>query len=211
VIGLLSGYTTAGVNTNLGSAARITGPSVGAYGVYVNGGFGADLTFKADFFGVDQTQAGSSTISLGLDNYAVGFNLANKYNLNPSWWLEPTVGFLHTNTVWNGAGHDLGLTDGETWRVQGGARLGASTVWNAVQVDATLTALAYDDVSIRGGTISTVAAPLVPTDEGKVFGQLIGRLNFDYRNGLSSFLEGEVRGREGVFGAAGRVGLRYTW
>jgi len=201
VLGLLSGDVTAGVDTKIGSAARITGPSVGVYGIYVNGGFATDLTFKADFFGVDQMQAGSSTTSLGLDNYTVAFNLNYKSDLNRSWWLEPTVGTLHTNTAWNGTAHDLGLTDGDTWRVQGGARLGWNTVWNTVQVDSTLAALAYDDVSIRGGTISTVAAPLVPTDEGKVFGQLIGKLNFDYGNGLSSYLEGEVRGREGVFGA----------
>jgi len=211
VLGLLSGDVTAGVDTKIGSAARITGPSVGVYGIYVNGGFATDLTFKADFFGVDQMQAGSSTTSLGLDNYTVAFNLNYKSDLNRSWWLEPTVGTLHTNTAWNGTAHDLGLTDGDTWRVQGGARLGWNTVWNTVQVDSTLAALAYDDVSIRGGTISTVAAPLVPTDEGKVFGQLIGKLNFDYGNGLSSYLEGEVRGREGVFGAAGRVGLRYKF
>jgi hypothetical protein len=52
-------------------------------------------------------------------------------------------------------------------------------------VEATLTALAYDDVSITGGTLGTSVAggsPLVsvPTDEGKVFGQVIGKLNFDW-------------------------------
>jgi hypothetical protein len=66
-------------------------------------------------------------------------------------------------------------------------------------------------VSIRGGTISTITAPLVPTDEGKVFGQLIGKLNVDYGNGLSSYIESEVRGGDGVIGAAGRVGLRYRF
>jgi hypothetical protein len=125
--------------------------------------------------------------------------------------VEPTAGFLHTNTIWNGMGHDLGMIDGETWRVQGGARIGWYGVWNAMQVEGTLAAMAYDDVSIRGGTISTITAPLVPTDEGKVFGQLIGKLNFDYSHGLSSYIEGEVRGRDGVVGAAGRVGVRYKF
>jgi hypothetical protein len=54
----------------------------------------------------------------------------------------------------------------------------------------------------------------VPTDEGKVFGQVIGKLNFDWSKdikGLSSYVEGEVRGRSGVFGTAARVGARYSW
>jgi hypothetical protein len=210
VLGLLSGDTTTGVDSALGNSAHISGPSVGAYGIYVNGGFSTDLTFKADFFGIDQTQVGGTT-SFGVNNYTEAFNVNNKYALNPAWWLEPTVGFLHTNTAWNNAASALGMIDGETWRVQGGARVGWSGIWNATQVDGTLTALAYDDVSIRGGTISTITAPLVPTDEGKLFGQLIGKLNFEYGNGLSSYVEGEVRGRDGVFGAAGRVGLRYKF
>jgi hypothetical protein len=52
---------------------------------------------------------------------------------------------------------------------------------------------------------------VVPTDEGKVFGQGIARLNFIWNANVSSYLEGEVRGREGVLGAAGRLGLRYTF
>jgi hypothetical protein len=211
VIGLLSGDTSAGVDAALGNTAHISGPSVGAYGVYVNGGFSTDLTFKADFFGVDQTQIGIGASSFGVNNYTEAFNVNNKYTLSPAWWVEPTAGFLHTNTIWNGMGHDLGMIDGETWRVQGGARIGWNGVWNAMQVEGTLAAMAYDDVSIRGGTISTITAPLVPTDEGKVFGQLIGKLNFDYSHGLSSYIEGEVRGRDGVVGAAGRVGVRYKF
>jgi hypothetical protein len=211
VIGVLSGDTNAGVDTALGSTAQISGPSVGAYGIYVNGGFSTDLTFKADFYGVDQSQVTGGTVSFGVNNYTEAFNVNNKYTLNPAWWIEPTVGFMHTNTVWNDMAHSLGMIDGETWRVQGGARLGWSGVWNATRVDGTVTALAYDDVSITGGTLSTIATPLVPTYEGKLFGQLIGKLNFDYGNGLSSYFESEVRGTDGVVGVAGRVGLRYRF
>jgi hypothetical protein len=211
VIGVLSGDTSSGVDSALGSTAKISGPSVGAYGVYVNGGFSTDLTFKADFYGVDQSQGAGGTTSFGVNNYTEAFNVNNKYTLNPEWWVEPTVGFLHTNTVWNDMAHNLGMTDGETWRVQGGTRLGWGGVWNAIRVDGTLTALVYDDVSIQGGTLSTITAPLVPTYEGKLFGQLIGKLNFEYGNGLSSYIESEVRGTDGVVGVGGRVGLRYRF
>ena len=95
--------------------------------------------------------------------------------------------------------------------------LGTPFDWGRDSVEATLTALAYDDVSITGGTLVTSvagASPLVPTDEGKVFGQVTGKLNFDWSKdikGLSSYVEGEVRGRSGVFGTGARVGVRYSW
>jgi hypothetical protein len=47
-----------------------------------------------------------------------------------------------------------------------------------------------------------------------VFGQVIGKLNFDWGKdikGLSSYIEAEVRGRDGVVGTAARVGVRYAW
>jgi hypothetical protein len=78
-----------------------------------------------------------------------------------------------------------------------------------------LTGLLYDDGSITGGTVATVVGgTLVPTGEGLVFGQGIGRLAFDWSvavKGLSTYVEGEVRGSSGVFGAAGRFGARYQW
>jgi hypothetical protein len=54
----------------------------------------------------------------------------------------------------------------------------------------------------------------VPSDVGYLVGQGIGKLNFDWSNaikGLSTFVEAEIRGREGVIGIAGRLGARYTW
>jgi hypothetical protein len=72
--------------------------------------------------------------------------------------------------------------------------------------------MAYSDVEIRGGTVAAAAGgALVPTDEGKVFGQGLAKLNFIWSSNVSSYIEGEVRGREGVLGTAGRLGLRYTF
>jgi hypothetical protein len=56
-----------------------------------------------------------------------------------------------------------------------------------------------------------VLTPEAPTDEGKIFGQLIGKLDFNWTTALSSYIEGEVRGRRDVFGAAGRAGVRYQF
>jgi len=211
VIGVLGGFTSARVKNNDGSTARVDGPGVGLYTIYVSGGFSTDGTFKVDFFDLNRSAAGVPDLGLGLVNYSVAYNLNYKIDMKP-WWWEPTVGFSYISTVWDGASRAQGFVDGHTWRLQAGVRVGSSYDWNGVTVEPTLTGMVYSDVEIRGGTIVVAAgAPLAPTDEGKVFGQGIAKLNFAWNTHLSSYLEGEVRGREGVLGAAGRLGLRYAF
>jgi hypothetical protein len=212
VIGALGGFTSARVKNADGSTAVVDGPGVGAYAIYVNGGFSTDATFKVDFFELNRTAAGVVDLNLGLTNFVIAHNLNYKVDIKP-WWFEPTVGWSYSSLVWDGASRALGFEDGHTIRVQGGIRAGTSFDWNGVTVEPTLTGMAYSDVEIRGGTIALAAGspPLAPTDEGKVFGQGIAKLNFVWNRNLSSYLEGEVRGRENVLGAAGRLGLRYAF
>ena len=76
-----------------------------------------------------------------------------------------------------------------------------------------MTALAYDDVKISGGTLSVVLAgtPQAPADQDKVFGLFNAKLNADYGDGLSAYVGGEVRGRTGVLGTAVRAGVRKSF
>jgi hypothetical protein len=211
VIGVLGGFASARVNNADRSSARVDGPGVGLYSIYVNGGFSTDATFKVDFFDLNRSAPGIPDLGLSLTNYVFAYNVNYKFNTAP-WWFEPTVGFSHTNTVWDGASSALGFENGRALRIQGGVRVGTSYDWNGVVVEPTLTAMLYSDVEIRGGTIAiATGVPTIPTDEGKIFGQGIAKLNFLWNRNLSSYVEGEVRGREGVLGAAGRVGLRYSF
>jgi hypothetical protein len=212
VFGALSGFTSARVKNADGSTALVDGPGVGAYAIYVNGGFSADTTLKADFFDLNRSTMGLPDLGLRLTNLVTANNVNYKFDMKP-WWLEPTVGFSYTSTMWDGASKALGFQDGHTVRVQGGVRAGTSYDWNGVTVEPTVTALAYSDVEVRGGTIAVAAGTpaLAPTDEGKVFGQGIAKLNFIWNTHFSSYLEGEVRGRDTVLGAAGRLGLRYAF
>jgi outer membrane autotransporter protein len=219
VLGLLSGAMTSHVSNVDNSSSRINGPSVGAYAIWIKGGFSIDSTFKVDFLDIDQASPLTVIPSFGLTNYSAALNLNYKIQFG-GWWMEPTLGVLDTRSIWNSIGHDvIGLRDGNDVRLQAGSRFGTPFDWGRASVEATLTALAYDDVSITGGTLVTSVAggsPLVsvPTDEGKVFGQVIGKLNFDWSKdikGLTSYVEGEVRGRSGVFGTGARVGVRYSW
>jgi hypothetical protein len=211
VFGVLGGFTSAHVRNNDGSSARIDGPGVGLYSIYVNGGFSTDTTFKVDFFDLNRSAPFAPDLGLHLTNYTTATNVNYKFDTMP-WWVEPTVGVSYTATIWDGGSKALGFEDGHTWRVQGGVRIGTTYDWNGVKVEPTLTGLAYSDVEIQGGTVAQAAGGLlVPTDQGKVFGQGIAKLNFLWTNNFSSYIETEVRGREGVLGAAGRAGLRYTF
>ena len=84
-----------------------------------------------------------------------------------------------------------------------------------MHVTTTITGLAYSDVKIVGGPItggattgSFAGSTVLPSDEGKVRGEGIFLANFDYGRGFSTFVQAEVRGGSGLFGAGGRVGAR---
>jgi len=226
VIGVLAADIGAHVDFNDGSTARVTGPSVGAYAMWIAGRFSADFTFKTDFLSVDDsTGIPLSATPFDLTNYSFAFNLNRKFDFS-GWWMEPTAGILDTRSIFDGAGHALGLVDGNDFRIQAGSRFGTTFMWGRASVDSTLTLLAYDSVSITGDNLTTALAgttlagtpvagtPLCPSDQGKVFGQAIGKLNFDWSRdikGLTTYVEADVRGTSDVFGVGGRVGARYTW
>lgn len=209
VIGVFGTGLSSHVWNNDGTTANVDGGGVGVNAIYISGGFSTDTTVKADFLTIASSAAGVPT--LGLTNIVVAPNLNYKFDYM-RYWIEPTVGASYTDTSWNGTATAFGFTHGHQWRVQGGARFGSSWDWYGVRVDPVLGLFAYSDVEVQGGTLAAaVATPLVPTDQGKVFGQLTGKLGFDWGRGWTSYVEGEVRGRNQVWGAAGRVGFAYAF
>jgi len=210
VWGLITGDTSAFVRNADGSTAIVRGPSAGIYGVYVNGGFSVDGTFKTDFLSLGD-DVGGVTTWLGLNNYTESGNISYKFENGNSFW-EPTAGISDTETVWNAAAVAMGFTQGTDVRWTAGVRWGTSWDAQGAHWTGTLSALAYDDTIIRGGTVAAAAgAPMTPTGEGWLFGQFIGKLETQWNKNWSTYVEGEVRTHEYVFGTAGRVGLRYTF
>src|ERR1700674_1621903 len=140
VVGLLTGDMASRVSNFDGSFSRITGPSIGYYSVWIfGGGFSTDSTFKVDFLNVNQTPPAGPAVGFGLTNYSSAYNINRKIDFT-GWWVEPTAGVVYTRSVWNGAGHAIGLTDGNDFRVQAGSRFGTTFEWARASVDATLTA-----------------------------------------------------------------------
>ena len=80
-----------------------------------------------------------------------------------------------------------------------------------------LTGLAYGDATVSGFAVTdatflgTAGGVASAATEGKVRGQGIGAVKFDYGNGLSSFVQADVRGGSNYFGYGGRAGVRFVW
>jgi hypothetical protein len=210
--------------------ATVSGPTVGAYATYFSAGFSTDVTVKFDFLTVNETFndllattitqnpfvsfAGAGSVNL-LNSTVVG-NLNYRFDLYPNFWVEPTVGVAYTNSSYGSGAAQLGLADGNLVRVQGGARFGTSTLLsNGVLMTPILTGLAYNDVVVQGGVLPVFAFQgnnlLAQSDQGFMRGQGILALNFDFGNGMSSFVLGDVYGGAHLFGAGGRGGIRYQW
>src|SRR5262249_10301575 len=128
-------------------------------------------------------------------------------------FFEPTAGIQYTRTLFGGGEAALGVQDGSTLRVQGGARIG--TAWNTpgANVEVTLKGLVYSNVVATGTSIATGAFGLgvIPTDRGRVRGEIDPELNLDFRNGYTAFLGGSLRFGEEIVGGSAKVGLRKQW
>ncbi|MDQ6703880.1 MAG: autotransporter outer membrane beta-barrel domain-containing protein [Pseudomonadota bacterium] len=216
--------------------AKLTGPSAGLYATYFNGGFSTDVSLKVDALSLNEnfdnwvTLFAPGAINPTLDrqalvvnggsthllNATVAVNANYRFDLQNNFWIEPTAGVQYTNSSYASDAANLGLADGYLLMVQGGARVGSSSLlWNNVLMTTILTGLAYDDVLVKGGFIAGAGFlannVLVQADEGQVRGRGILALNFDFGQGISSFVQGEAYGGKGLFGAGGRAGVRYVW
>jgi hypothetical protein len=211
--------------------AELNGGSVGAYATYFREQFSADLTFRADLLSLNETftdalaftaNAGvnpfvstfSGAGSTRLNNYTTLGNLNYRIPLATGTWIEPTAGFQYTVSDYEASAAALGLSNGHLLRLQAGARYGVDFLWNNARVTTTVTGLVYDNVSVSGGFIQNVAFgnnALIVNDEGKLRGQGILAFNLEYRNGMSLFAQGDIRGGEHLFGGGGKGGVRWQW
>lgn len=234
VFGLLAGYVDSRVkfnNSSVGQAADnstisnvtadFTGPSLGGYVTFVTGPWSFDVTGKVDFLDLDQSftetlfvnanpVANSGGVSTDVVNVSISGNANYRILTSASTWWEPTAGFRYTHSNYGSSAALLGMTDGEVWRLQGGARLGAEYFWGATQMVTTLTGLVYSDVSISGLVINTGAfgGAAVPNEEGEVRGLVALGLNFLNGPATTTFVNGEVRFGDEYFGVGGKVGIR---
>ena len=229
-----SPVTATQVGTGFGTlSGHLSGPSVGAYATYFLNGFSTDLTLKVDFLHLNETFTESLAFSDGtnpdgttfaagagstnLNNYGIVWNIQQKIFLSNATWIEPTVGLRYYIADYDSDAAALGLADGHVLRLQAGARLGTQFLWNNVVVTPILTGLVYGDATVSGLAVTDAAfigsagGVASAATEGKVRGQGIGAVKFDYGNGVSSFVQADIRGGSDYIGYGGRAGVRYVW
>ncbi len=215
VLGIVSSWTASHVSyNNSPTTMQLVGPGVGAYGMYVKGGFSTDLTTKFDFLQMNQDFAGlAPNTSIGITNAGVSGNVQYKVTWAGNNFVEPTAGFSFTRTMFGSGAAALDLEDSSTLRLQAGARLGTTWQVNGISIDASLKALVYDDVIAQGTSITTSAfsAGIAPTDQGLVRGELDPQLCFNLADGYSVTLSSNLRFGEALLGGSAALNLRKQW
>ncbi len=211
VAGLVTNWTSSHISlTDTSTTLRLEGPGVGLYSMYINGGFSADLVGKLDFLTLKEDFAGlAPNGSIGVTNAGISGNVQYKNKFGAS-FLEPTMGFSFTRTMFGDNAALMGLQDGSTLRLQAGARFGTAFTANGISFEPTLALLAYSNVIADGTTVATVPVPVpvTPTDQGLVRGEVDPELNLDFNNGYSAYVRGSVRFGSELVGGSAKVGLR---
>ena len=129
-------------------------------------------------------------------------------------WLEPLVGGQFTYSTYGSNAADLGLENGNAFRVLGGARLGVTRqAPGAYRWTSWLTALLYSDVAVRGFVTNAdgFSAGYLAADQGKLRFQGILATRVDLLNGFSGFAELQTRSGQDYAAVGGRIGARYEW
>jgi hypothetical protein len=211
VAGLVTNWTSSRISlTDTATTLRLEGPGVGLYSMYINGGFSADLVGKLDFLTLKEDFAGlAPNGSIDVTNAGISGNVQYKNKFGAS-FLEPTMGFSFTRTMFGDNAALMGLQDGSTLRLQAGARFGTAFTANGISFEPTLALLAYSNVIADGTTVATVPVPVpvTPTDQGLVRGEVDPELNLDFNNGYSAYVRGSVRFGSELVGGSAKIGLR---
>ena len=216
VAGVVTNWTSSRVNlADSPASLRLEGPGVGLYAMYINGPWSADVVGKLDFLTLKEDLAGvvglvgPTNPSIDVTNAGVSGNVQYKNKFGAS-FLEPTMGFSFTRTIFGDNAALMGLQDGSTLRLQAGARFGTAFTVNGISFEPTLALLAYSNVIADGTTVATVPVPVpvTPTDQGLVRGDVDPELNLDFNNGYSAYVRGSVRFGSELVGGSAKIGLR---
>ena len=209
VVGLVGGDaqadTTFAATTN---QANIFGPGFGAYATYINGGFSVDALVKNDWFRLTESSPSSS---VNLNNFNVAGNIQYKFDVLKTSFIEPTGGFVYTDTAYGSGAAALELQNGNVTRLQAGARFGTDWDWNNIHFTPNLLALVYDNVIVTGTALQNLGVPGIPSDEGLIRGEFDLELQADFGHGYSAFALGDVQFGEGLVAGTVKIGARKQW
>ena len=232
---ILSAVPSRTASGSSSTSAHIDGPSLGAYATYFNGPISNSFLIKNDFLSLSESQSQilgfgacscfvptapsfistqSGFGSTNLNQLTISDDLSYRIKLYGWIWTEPTVGVVYVNSSYASSAAALGLADGDTFRIQGGGRVGIESNVGATHVTTVVTGLVFNDVIVNGNNIQSGGfgqSGDILSDQGKVQGEAIASINLDFGHGLSGSVQGDVYGARGIFGAGGQATLRMQW
>jgi hypothetical protein len=211
--GVFGGYTGAQKDFNgAGTNASYNGGTVGGYAAYNNGSFYADVTGKADFYGVVYNFAGSTAAANAL-NLGVDANVGYRLAMGGA-YIEPIGSLVALNTrVSDVAG--INFSDATSVRVGGGGRIGTQIVSGELTTDVSLLGKVWDEMgNPNTAVVSDGAGNTVTTTDriAGVFGELGATAAFSSAgSGLSGFVSATTTfgANQTSYGAKG--GLRFDF
>lgn len=164
-----------------------------------------------------QTTTTTVVEKANFENYILAGNVGYRADLDQAsglWW-EPSGSLTYVHTDFGEDGAKMGFDDGDTLRLQGGARIGVTRLHEPGRMFWTVAAgaYAYSDVLVDGFVKEGNGIPISSFDseEGKLRALGVLQLNLDWIDGYSLYVEGQARGGEDLWAVGGKVGGRLAW
>lgn len=220
ILGILGGYLSSSMDFDwTGSNADLEGGTVGAYATYINGGWYADLLFKANILDVDyETDFDDPENDASTDALSLGARLDTGYRFDTDggFFIEPQATLAYVNTDLDDftlLGTDVDPDDADSLRGRLGLRIGGSwdsgsmifepflvgSVWHEFEGDNEVTLT-------NGGTIA------VSDEIDNTYGEVGGGLNvINADGGLSLFAKVDALFGGDIESISGKVGGRIAW
>ena len=225
VFGAQAGYMDSDVRFHSPSRAKLSGPTFGVYGTYMNGGFFLDGVVNANFLSLDvnmPTLPGPPTpFSTSADVRSFGGQLEAGYQMpsgaNAFWEPLASISYVHTDI------HDMSMgasglaTFPTTTSFRGslGARVGMSQDFQYYKVRVALTGRYWDEFDGVNTTVIIAPGPSnLALNDGLNggFGEVtLGGNLFATGGHLSAFANAGVRFQSNYQSTSVTAGFRYQW
>ena len=99
-LGTTAGYLGSKETDNNGFSNTIQVPFIGTYLVATKGRFFADFMVREDFFNINLNNLGFNFFNqpVGAHGYSVSTSAGYNFDLGQNWFVEPSAGFVYSNT-----------------------------------------------------------------------------------------------------------------
>ncbi len=170
-----------------------------------------------DKFGDYRVDSETEVQKARFENYVVAMNLGYHADLDKvrgTWW-EPAGTITFTYADFGSDGRAMGLDDGNTLRLQGGARFGITRLapegrylWSV-----SAGAYAYSDVVVDGYVIGGTGFSTGSAEVEEGLLRFLGTLRADlsWIDGYSWYAEADTRQGDGLEAYGGKIGGRIEW